>query len=214
MRLSRIPTIKRPDTTIPNGYSLFSHNYNQNRNLGRVALGKGPEDVQGSKAFWYVLGGTLAMTVVPAILHGLTRHPPTAVKAAMFSDEDRDEDENLWAWGARSMGGQYAGMVPVVRDAYQLIYGYEASPTPLVDIYKMFTRVMHDAKGHYDNEEATPKEVQDAIDLLALTTGFGNYQIGRAAQFTWDTIEGRQDPETLTEYLRGLLTSSATPKSH
>jgi hypothetical protein len=191
-------------------YGYFNHNYNQLRNFGRMLGGKLPPNMSGGAAFWTLLGASVAYIFAPGIIHGLIRHPPSVVSSALFGDEP-DDEESLLAWFAIQTGAQVISTVPIVRDAVQAMYGFTPTPTPLFEIYKSAHMLLGDAKREWNEKEPSKKTVQHIVEFPGWFTGLTTRPMARASQFVWDTATGQQEPETTSEWLRGLTTGSSQP---
>lgn len=177
-------------------YSYFNHLYNRQRDIGRSA-----RDASSAGDFAMILARSFFLMVVPAILGNL------------ISGQGPKEDEDWGAWAARKIGANMFAGVPVLRDAVNLVErkwsgefaSYQATPAArAVDVIE---RTASDAfKGLGLKEgEVSDRWIRNALETSGYVFGLPTGQVGATTQFLWDTASGRQDPETISDWFKGLI---------
>lgn len=120
------------------------------------------------------------------------------------------EGQPWWEWAAGSIAGEYAGMVPQLREAYaQVVKGWHQSGLPpwlkaLVELAKPAVDVKKAAEG--ENVKAPIKDTGNAAGLFLP----GLSQIGATTQFLYDVHAGEQTPQTVWDWARGISSGSMT----
>jgi hypothetical protein len=124
-----------------------------------------------------------------------------ALWAGALAEHKREGGWIKWAAGA--IAGEYAGMVPMARDAWSAIEGYHSAglpaymsalgavAKPLEDVYKV-------AKG--GAVKAPIKDLGNAIGLAIPGAG----QVGTSLQYAADMHSGTQQPKNAVDVVRGL----------
>jgi hypothetical protein len=141
-----------------------------------------------------ILARTMMAQVVPAIMAGwVTFGGP-------------NDQESWLGWAFHHIGGEFAGMLPMVREGWSAtVEGFTSAGLPpwiraLTDIVKVGKDV---AKG--DEAKHPIKDVGNAAGLLL--PGLG--QAGSAVQFLYDEFTGKQHAETVAEWIRGVMSGTA-----
>ena len=144
-----------------------------------------------------LLARTLFAQVVPAIMAGWVT----------FGGPNKDE---TWAgWMLHHIGGEFAGMLPMVREGWSAgVEGFSSAGLPpwiraLTDTVKVVKDTVREVKG--EEVKSPIKHVGNAAGLLL--PGLG--QAGSTAQFLYDEVTGKQHAETVAEWVRGVMSGTA-----
>lgn len=136
--------------------------------------------------------------IVPAMVAGLVTYgAPEADKAKK--------------WLFNSIGGEYAGMLPMVREAFAAFEGHDSAALPawmraITDTGKAAATV-----GKLTNDENVKHPIKTIGNAAGLIVpGLG--QAGSTTQFLYDVMKGNQQPETVGEWIHGISTGEA--KAH
>jgi hypothetical protein len=146
-----------------------------------------------------LLARVMAAQIVPALLIG----------AVVGHKKD---DQSYLSWALENIGGEFAGMLPMVREAYQdVIEGRtDAGIPPWLKALTEIHQVVKDVEKEHAGE--TPKhpikDVGNAAGLLLPGLGQG----GATAQFLHDEIRGEQHAQTVSEWIHGLMTGQSKTK--
>jgi len=136
-----------------------------------------------------VLARFMMAMIVPALAAGIVEKP--------------DKHESWGKWVAKSLAGEAAGMVPIVRDAWSAVKGVPSSGVapimqtlsaggkPFMDAYKI-------AAGQPVRKPI--KDIGNAIGLAIPGAG----QIGTTLQYAADVASGHEKPHNVTDLVRGL----------
>lgn len=136
------------------------------------------------RSFMYTLG-------VQAIHHMM--HPP----------KEEDGEEGWVKWFAKQMASSVFGGVPIARDIVAHYAGgkdYEMSPA--TSVINNTDRLLADMKDGSTHERWIKHAMTEAGYILGLPLG----QPGATAQFVADVWDGKQHPEDIAEWWRGLTT--------
>jgi hypothetical protein len=182
-------------------YSFWNHFYNRQRDLGRAATqipGKIAEgDYAGARRdFAMVLARSFFYFIAPQLLHAALKPPAPGTQ---------DEEENWAHWAAKEIAlGMFSG-VPVVRDvANSISTGRDYNPTPAVSIVKSVAATAKDVAGVVNGQGPSDKWVQHAVQTAGYVFGLPTGQASSSAQFLWDVADGKQDPQGLADWWKGL----------
>ncbi|MGF6764070.1 hypothetical protein P3T24_004401 [Paraburkholderia sp. GAS33] len=137
-----------------------------------------------------VLSRYLMAMIVPALWAGVLAKP--------------DKKEGFVKWAAGAIGGEYASMVPMMRDAWSAVQGYSSAGMPaymsaLGAIAKPAQDVIHAAEGK--PVKAPIKDLGNAIGLAIPGAG----QVGTTIQYAADVKSGKQKPNNPIDLARGLV---------
>jgi hypothetical protein len=136
-----------------------------------------------------VLARFMGSIIVPALAAGLVEH--------------HKKDEGWGEWAAKAITGEVAGMVPLVRDAWNAVRGYpSAGMAPLMQTLSYGAKPFKDAweAAHGKTIKAPIKDLGNAIGLAIPGAG----QIGTTLQYAADWKAGKQQPKNVADVARGL----------
>lgn len=136
-----------------------------------------------------VLARFMMAMIVPALWAGVLAKP--------------DKKDGWAAWSVKAIGGEAAGMVPMMRDAWSAIEGYSSAGMPaymsaLGAIAKPAQDIYHAAQGK--EVKAPIKDLGNAIGLAIPGAG----QVGTSLQYATDMYSGKQQPKNAVDVVRGL----------
>ncbi|MFM0177134.1 hypothetical protein PQR52_01565 [Paraburkholderia aspalathi] len=136
-----------------------------------------------------VLSRYMMAMIVPALWAGVLAKP--------------DKKEGWAKWAAGAIAGEYAGMVPMMRDAWSAVEGYRsAGLPPYMSVLGAIAKPVHDvvtaARG--GEVKAPIKDIGNAIGLGIPGAG----QIGTSAQYIADVHSGKQRPGNALDFARGV----------
>ncbi len=136
-----------------------------------------------------VLARFLMASIVPALAAGVV--------------EKQHKGESWAMWAAKAITGEFAGMVPGLRDAWSAIKGFpDAGISPLMRALSSAGKPFKDAwdAAHGKRPKAPIKDIGNAVGLLIPGAG----QIGTTLQYAADVKTGKQHPKNAADVARGL----------
>jgi hypothetical protein len=135
--------------------------------------------------------------IVPALWAGLLTHgSPT---------DDKNKD-HIGHWFAQALGGEAAGMVPFVRDAYNFIEGYRGAGLNGIESWlSTVTKPITDAYKVYEGHEVKTgiRDTADALGTGLHIPGLG--QAGASAQYLYNVNQGKENPQDAGDVAAGLM---------
>lgn len=136
-----------------------------------------------------ILSRYLMAMIVPALWAGVLAKP--------------DKNEGVAKWAAGAIGGEYASMVPMMRDAWSAIQGYSSAGMPaymsaLGAIAKPAQDVIKMVKG--EPVKSPIKDLGNSIGLAIPGAG----QIGTSLQYLADVHSGTAQPHSVSDVVRGV----------
>ncbi|WP_284945347.1 hypothetical protein [Acidisoma cladoniae] len=182
-------------------YGFFNHIYNRQvvgirsaasgvRNLraGNVAQARGDFAKSLSTFFFYL--------AVPALIE------------AMVSQGGPSNDESWPGWAAKAVLGEVPAGVPVLRDvADAAIHGRSYEMSPVGQTFDSFVKLGKDAASATGlrDQPASEQWVRHAIEAPGYILGLPTGQAAGTAQFLTDVASGQEDPEGVSDWLRGII---------
>lgn len=136
-----------------------------------------------------VLARFLMASIVPALAAGVV--------------EKQHKGEGFGEWAAKAITGEFAGMVPGLRDAWSALKGFnDAGLSPLMRALSAGGKPFKDAwdAAHGKQPKAPIKDLGNAIGLAIPGAG----QIGTTLQYAADVKSGKQHPKSAVDLARGL----------
>lgn len=136
-----------------------------------------------------ILARFMGSIMVPALVAGLVEKP--------------DKKDNVILWAGKALIGEFAGMVPVLRDAWNAVKGFsDAGMPPLMRTLAAGSKPFKDAwdAAHGKQPKALIKDSGNAIGLFIPGAG----QVGTTLQYAADVKAGKQHPKTAADVARGL----------
>lgn len=164
-------------------YGFFNTMYNWQRQLpGQVRRGEWNE---GLKTLY---GAVLA---------------PAAFGALLFNQRKEDD-----SWGktiAKALAIQPLSTLVFARDIANFMFEGYQSRTPVSTVTQAGGAAIADIRKYMDRKPID-KGVQHTANVVGLGLGVpGMAQAGRTGQFLYDVSRGRQQPKTMTEWMRGVI---------
>jgi hypothetical protein len=183
-------------------YGFFNHIYNQQADTVRTArmipgqIGQG--NVRGAaRNFSTVLGRTWFYLVIPAIVEALAQGGP-----------NENKDEGWMEWAGKAIAEEIPAGIPILRDvAKSAIEGHDYEPSPLSRAVKTIVGTSKDIASDVGLREKDPNahQLQHVLETAGYMSGTPTGQAGTVAQFIWDVSEGKQDPQSLADWIDGLM---------
>lgn len=176
-----------------NGY--WNHNYNKMREAGKEVAGY---DDSLSNLQRVAVGAAFmtAMIVAPALVHHAVRG---------------EEAKTTGGAIANMMISQFGGTVPLVNTlTYSMMHNRDPSISPLDEVLKSVSSLGKDQMA------ANPKHaVKHAAQATGYLTGLPpTNQAIDTFTFMNDVLHQRQDPKSVQEWARGVMTGSSQLKAH
>jgi hypothetical protein len=182
-------------------YSFFNHMYNRERatvkmGVRGVRAARAGDSAGARRDFVAVAGRSLYYLAIPAMVE------------AMVSPGPNDANENWLEWGGKAILNQMAAGIPILRDLASSAlngYGYEVTPLqqPVEEVGETAQTIAR-ATGLSD-KPVSSRWLQHAIDTAGYATGLPLGQAGTAAQYLWDIGDGQADPQSLGDFVHGLM---------
>lgn len=132
---------------------------------------------------------------------------------AFLTGQGPEEEEEWTTWAVRNTAfGMFAGL-PWVRDlsfaASTAVGGKYYGGAKLSPVETFGNNLLHMAKDGVklaSGEEASTGALKNTFNVAGVLTGLPLGQVGQTSQFVWDVmIAGSQQPETLGDWLKGLV---------
>jgi len=128
----------------------------------------------------------------------------------LSGDWPKDDEVETWVkWVGRNVFFGAWGGIPLIRDftnaAERKIAGQYSdwSQTPVTRVYDAIGKAWQAGK-KIDKGEEVKNPVKLTGDLSATLIGIPTSQPGATAQFFWDVHEGKQHPETISDWYFGI----------
>jgi hypothetical protein len=182
-------------------YGFFNHMYNRERATVKMAArgvraARSGDSAGARRDFVAVAGRSLYYLLVPAMVE------------ATISPGPDDANENWLEWGSKAILNQVCAGIPILRDLASSAlngYGYQVTPLqqPVEEVGETAQNIAR-ATGLSD-KAVSGRWLQHAIDTVGYATGLPLGQAGTAAQYLWDIGDGDADPQSLGDFLHGLM---------
>jgi len=144
-----------------------------------------------------VLARTFMALIVPAIWAGLLKGGP-----------DEKKDESWGHWSAAAIAEEVAAQVPFVRDAASMVEGYKGAgmvpPENWVATMVQALKDIYKATGDEESKGSPIRDVANAVGMGLHLPGAG--QIGTSLQYLENVRTGKESPENVFDFARGLVT--------
>lgn len=176
-----------------NGY--WNHNYNKMREAGKE-IGGYDDSLSNLQRVAVGAAFMTAMIVAPALVHHAVRGEEAKTPGGAI---------------ANMMVSQFGGTVPLVNTlTYSMMHNRDPSISPLDEVLKSASNLVRDQMA------ANPKHaVKHAAQATGYLTGLPpTNQAIDTFTFMNDVLHQRQDPKSVQEWARGVMTGSSQPKAH
>lgn len=177
-------------------YSYFNALYNRQRDIGRSA-----RDASTASDFAMIAARSFFLMVAPVII------------GSLISGQGPKEDEDWTLWALRKVGTNLFAGIPGVRDVSNYVErkwsgefaSYQATPAArAVDVIERTASDAFKGLGLRDGE-VSDNWVKHALETSGYVFGLPTGQIGSTTQFLWDVSSGRQSPEDIADWFKGLI---------
>lgn len=132
---------------------------------------------------------------------------PALIEAAV--SEGAPSQIGDWpGWAAKAVLGEIPAGVPVLRDAADAaIHGRSYDMSPVGQTFDSFIQVMKDAESAVGlrAKPASNQWLRHAIEAPGYVLGLPTGQAAGTAQFLKDVASGKEDPQGVTDWLRGVI---------
>jgi hypothetical protein len=174
-------------------YTFWNHNINRLMDTGRMAM-DGDTWRDSGKASTVIMR-FLIYTLGVQAMHGML-HP-----------KQDDEGETNWlAWAAEELGSAAFAGIPILRDlAAHYITGKDYSATPAAGMVDAIGNSGVDAANALTGQETSPKALKHTVTTAGYVFGLPLGQPASSVQFLWDVTQGKQDPQDLADWWRGVV---------
>ncbi|MGZ3184407.1 MAG: putative barnase/colicin E5 family endoribonuclease [Telluria sp.] len=174
-------------------YTFWNHNINRLMDTGRMAM-DGATWRDSNKASTVIMRFLIYTLGVQTMHHML--HPKTD-----------DEGETNWlAWAGKELGSAAFAGIPILRDlSAHYLTGKDYSATPAAGMVDAVGKSGVDAANVLTGQEANPKALKHTITTAGYVFGLPLGQPASSAQFLWDVTQGKQDPQDVADWWRGLI---------
>jgi hypothetical protein len=183
-------------------YGFFNHIYNRQRDTVRIgARGldafKDGNFSDAKRDFGLVLARSFYYLVVPALVEAM----------ATEGGPDDDKDETWMGWAAKAVAGEIPAGIPIMRDiAKAAISGRDYELSPVGKAVQSGQKLMKDMGSLWDDDKGEPSHwVKHAIETPGYIFGLPTGQLSNTAQYLYDVLEGKQDPEDAKEFMQGVV---------
>lgn len=182
-------------------YGFFNHIYNRQVVGARAAVDAGRNVVAGNFAgarrdFAKALSTFFFYLAVPALIEGLV------------SQGGPGNDDDWLSWGAKQVAGEVPAGVPVLRDlAKAVITGRDYEMSPVAKAAQTVIDSGKDVASLVGAREKEPSSrwLQHAIESAGYILGLPTGQAAGTVQFLKDVGAGTEDPQSVQDWLRGLM---------
>lgn len=195
---------------------MFTGWYNMKANLLGTETAKALRQEEGLKREYgrllYAWGMGFA---IPAVLGGLIWRLMAGKGAPPDDDDEETPTAIAWAkFGLNEMGKDAAAMTAVGAPVYRFVerLAGKRPDAASLDISPVFSAMEEAGRGAativgaMEAERNRGRAVQDTLTLIQLMTGLPLVPAGRATRFAYDVEEGRKEPVTTADYIRGIIT--------
>jgi hypothetical protein len=188
-------------------YGFFNHVYNRQRLIAMDASA-GAKNVRSgeykaaTKNFASVLARSFWYIAVPGLIE--------AIVATQGPNENKDESWGGWA--AKAVLGSVPAGIPIMRDiAKAIVEGRDYEGSPIVNAVNNVIRGGIEVSHALHGDELKPSAGKHIATAVGLVTGLPTAAPFTAGKFLWDYGAGEADPQSISEWYRGL-TSGKTDK--
>ncbi len=119
--------------------------------------------------------------------------------------------ESWWKWAAGAITGEYAGMVPMLREAFSAAKGYNsAGLPPYMSVLGSVAKPVKDVVNVVEGKEVKSpiKDLGNAIGLAIPGAG----QVGTSLQYLADVHSGKEQPKGAIDVARGVALGQSNKK--
>jgi hypothetical protein len=141
----------------------------------------------------------------------------------MFHSNDK-HPKSMAGWAADAVVNGVAGGFPGLRDADKIAHGYleggkkegikkEAEISPIVEAFGTGMESINDGINAFEGKHVNAGAMQRLASDVTYLTGFPiGGQPATTAQFLWDVHDGKEDPQSTAEWIRGISSGHSHPR--
>ena len=182
-------------------YTFWNHNVNRIMDTTRMAKELPATYREGDMSkFRGDLGSVVMRTLVYTFGVQIMHH--------MINPPKEDAGEESWAkWAAKELAMAGTAGIPIVRDlAAHFISGKDYSVTPAASMVDAVGRSGQDIwNASTGAKPVSDKWLKHSITTAGYVFGLPTGQAASASQFLWDVEQGKQRPEEVADWWRGLI---------
>jgi hypothetical protein len=151
--------------------------------------------------------------MIPSVMAGLTRQVTSGNKFQQDDESLTHAALKLFFESQLEMGTRAVPGAAVVQSSYDMFAkkgdsSDEVAAAPVIKEIEAMTRVPHDVYQGI-REKMTARGQRDLLTTIGLFTRLPLTAVGKAVGYHTDTKEGRAQPTSAMDQLRGLLTGNA-----
>jgi hypothetical protein len=174
-------------------YTFWNHNVNRLMDTSRMAM-DGNTWRDSSKASTVIMR-FLIYTLGIQTMHGL-----------MHPKKDEEGGSNWLAWAAEELGAAAFAGIPILRDlSAHYLTGKDYSATPAASMVDAVGNSGTDVMNALTGQEVHPKVLKHTITTAGYALGLPTGQAASTSQFLWDVTQGKQDPQEVADWWRGII---------
>ena len=173
-------------------YTFWNHNVNRLMDTGRLIKHGAWKDPE--------MAGTVAMRFLIYTLGIQVMHHA-------FHPAKDDEGETNWLkWAGKEFTAAAFAGIPILRDlSSHYLTGRDYGVTPAASMVDAVGKSGIDAANALTGKDANDKWLKHTINTTGYVFGLPLGQASNAGQFLWDVGGGRQDPQDIVDWWRGLM---------
>lgn len=199
-------------------FTQFQSYFNMQANLlgtefAKVAQEMGLKNGAGRLFYIFLLGFLVPAWFSEAIVQAMRGGP---------GDDDGDGylDEFMAAFFGAPLRNA-AAMVPVVGQSAMLVansfnrkpYDDRMSTAPAVSMIESAASAPHSVYKAIAEDGKASRAIRDTLTLVSITTGIPVAVLGKPLGYAADVAQGRVDPTSATDAVRGMVSGAASPES-
>ena len=181
-------------------YTFWNHNVNRLMDTARLAKSL-PETFRTGEPGEFK--GDLGRVIMRTLIYTLGVQ---AMHSMLYPSKDAEGDTNWLGWAAKEFTAAAFAGIPVLRDlSAHYLTGKDYAATPAAGIVQAVGNSGTDAMNAMLGKEASPKVLKHTVTTAGYVFGLPLGQPASTAQFLWDVSQGDQNPETVGDWLRGVM---------
>jgi hypothetical protein len=187
---------------------FYNHMYNRARDIsytaqrGLRARSRG-DNAGARRDFADVLSKSFLYLFLPSML-------ATVVRGAL--EGQKDQNQSWLDYAAESLLGETTAMIPGLNAIASLVMGHgsQLNFTPFSGEVTTAFQAFEDARHGIEGAPVSDRWLEHALQTAGYLTGLpGGGTLGKAAQYLWDIEDGEIDPQSLQDFMAGVLRGPA-----